>query len=332
MARVAPDPGRESCTSESGGNVDTSVNEQLQMHKSSRTIITCLTNFQTALNGVLFTISKQSTQSFILVSLSIVVDFVQIFSLLMPEAHEFDLGLPQELNRVAEFAQYLRFGRLLKNHMGTFNTLVLAQGIICFEFANVLYVGYGFTSQKLDQLWAVKLLRMTMPVFVGVMFIPLLSLLTGSFACESLDHDVCIILLPLSILLIPAYIALGLLISISNFDPFPGSTSPAARSHSRINTLHLLMKAAFVLVMSLLKATDPTLSFQVNWTIFTAIATTSLAVLFMLYQPYFNSHIGLLRIMCSMRFRGQQHVCLDTYTLLRQATTPWSRRRSEASR
>ena len=299
MAKVAPDPGHDNSISEANTSSDVSAYEQMEMHKSSRTIITCLTNFQTALNGVLFAISKRSTQSFILVSLSMIVDFVQLFSLLMPEAHELDLGLPQELNRVAELAQYLRFGRLLKKNMGTFNTLVLAQAIVCFEFGNVLYVGYGFTNQKLDQLWAVKLLRTTMPVFVGVMFIPLLSLLTGSFACESLSSEVCMVLLPVSVILIPLYITLGLLISISNFDPFPGSKSPAARAHSRIDTLHLLMKASFVLTLSLLKATDPTLSFQVNWSIFTAIATTSLAVLFILYHPYFNPRIGLLRIMCS---------------------------------
>ena len=297
MAKVVPEPRFGPETHNVGNN--SNVSDHLEITKSSRMILACLTNLQTALNGVLFAISKKSARSFFLVALSIVIDFIQLFSLVMPEQASLDFGLPQELNLLAEYAAYLRLGGVLKNSFGAFVTLIVAQGIIAFELGNVLYVGYGFTSQKLDQLWAVKLLRVTMPVFVGIMFIPLLSLLTNSFSCEALSTESCTILLPISILLIPIYITLGMLISISNFDPFPGSKSPAARSHSRINTLHLLMKACFVLVFAVFKAVDPTHSFQLKWSIFTALTTTLLAILFVLYQPYFDPAVGMLRIICS---------------------------------
>ena len=247
------------------------------------------------LNGVLFTMSKKSITSFWLVVLGMFIDFLQLSAFALPERELLDYGFPPAIEQISQVLSYAQFGYQLTSAFGVFYVLIVFLCLVVLEMLNLLYVGYAWTKKDFKHLWTIKVLRATISLFVGIFFIPILGVFSKVFTCSGLDAQSCAVLLPITAVVMTCFVILGFVLSVSYFDPRPSSDSPAARPHSRLSTLHLLMKTVFTIAFSLLRSAQPTQMMKQYWSLFVCISSFCVALLFIWYQPYFHRNICTIR-------------------------------------
>ena len=245
--------------------------------------------------GVLFTMSKKPSKSMSLAVLAMVIDFLQLSSFALPHKDELDYNFGPMLAVLAETVSYSRFGLQLKNAFGVFPILLVFLSLVTLELLNVAYVAYAWVKKDFKHLWAIKVMRATISLFVGILFIPILSVFSNVFTCSGLEKSTCTILLPITLMIMAVFILIGVAVSLSYFDAMPTSRSPFALPHSRISTLHLLVKAVYAITFAFVKSSEAKDSFKPYWSLLVALPATGLATLFVWYQPYFNTRVSAFR-------------------------------------
>lgn len=257
-------------------------------------------NTKEAAIGVLFTMSKKPSKSMPLAILAMVIDFLQLSSFALPQREELDYRLPSLMAMLAETLSYSRVGYQLTKAFGVPPILIVFLSLVSLEMLNVAYVGYAWIKKDFKHLWTIKVMRATISLFVGVLFIPILSVFSNVFTCSGLDEYSCTVLLPITSVVMALFLVIGIVVSLSYFDALPTSSSPFARPHSRISTLHLLVKAVYAVAFGLVKAQSSSTNLKPFWSLLVAIPATTLAALCIWYQPYFNTKVSKLRATLSL--------------------------------
>ncbi|CAK8988700.1 Tiny macrocysts protein B (Gamete enriched gene 04 protein) (cAMP pathway regulator tmcB) [Durusdinium trenchii] len=253
------------------------------------------------LNGALFAMSKKRKESHTLFFVHNLVDFFQLAAIALPTVEVIDFEFPEPVQKLADVFAISHFDKQLADWLGVFPLFITCLVVAALEIANFLYVGYAWASNEFNHLWAIMLLRQCMSVLAGVLYIPIVSILSNIFTCNGIDNEtMCAALLPVTIVLLAGFITISLIVSVSLFDPSPTSPNPSAMAHSRITTFKLFVRTVYAILFSILsKSTDNLEQRRLAWSGVNVSASLILAYLFTWYQPFNQQLVTYTRAMLS---------------------------------
>mmetsp|Transcript_28347 Transcript_28347/g.50507 ORF Transcript_28347/g.50507 Transcript_28347/m.50507 type:complete len:1521 (+) Transcript_28347:395-4957(+) len=256
-------------------------------------------SFKIALMGTLFIMAEETSVSFKVNLVSMIIDTLQILSYPFNQDAKFPWNPAFSdwfvwLCNSSQMEFYISEEDPLQNLI-IYLILIL---IVALNLLNAAFVGYRYSRNLVQNVFLLKILRSVTSLLTTVLFQPILSQFVFIFACstESLDSPGCPTVFPellmvSSILTTLTFGLLSFVVAASFYEQDFHSEDVTARPHARLELYYLGVKALLTLQFKLFTAP----SYHLFGVISNLGFSISVAYLYIFYLPFYHYHTTVIQ-------------------------------------